>query len=1120
MQFFALLLFCMVIKAQNITRIYTDFNGYYTSGVGFVDTASKRPNKSHHLLAFTYTRDNVTKTFSTGVNDNILVNNGVSFTPSSFKALPINRISGTPGTNTYIGVGTYYNNVNNLTTNVTLTNNLDYYLTDGTNGLNLGTAIYNLPVSTIDFQVDNFNISRINDGVADIVVTQMGAYDTPDEFRFVDVNGNTVGYKLTVNMGAVNSVGVANWVFYNPTTKTRSASQPTSGTLGSGENNGRDMRLRCWDLADFGLNETNVGNIVRFEHILGGSSDMAFVAYNTSSFRALTDIQPGCITASNTFWLQSTRGLTLSSGNVTTWKDNSVKGLNVTQNTAGLYPAYSDNNLTNSNYNSQVIFSPNQKLVHPNTPFTTDTENMEVFVVARSHNSSSQPIVAFEKSSSASPTNNFFPSLNLTADNRLTFVYNSTSPLVTSNAAGASEFGLFNINYTRGGNLNIALNGVTSQTLANQTLSLGTWNTTMGAANSNFRIAEIITYPSVLSNADKLKIQSYLAIKYGKTLPQNYYSGGGSVIWNSTGGYHNRVFGIGRDDCQSLMQKQSRPTIDTEPVVEIAMTSFTASNSTNLTAMADGQFLIFGDNNGSLTSNAIKQSTASCFNTPLRTWQVQRTGNVINTQAAQVKLNLSNITWNNSSLVNSASNLYLLIDRNSNGVYNDAVDVAIKATSFSSNIAVFDNVVFDTDGNGSDLFTVGIVNGPLPSPGAISGNNSLCVNTGTYQFTNSVTGGVWSLDSAYIGTINNSGLLTVNNAGLNTVRYTVTNTVGCYASTTYNIHAYTNPANPGVSATYRFCSNENVTYNSLLTSETNTNWYATSNGTTPINGNQPAQTGTVYAKAIRNGCYSNAVASNITIDPFYSAGDDITATSSTVTLNADPSTGNWTVLSVSPFNGYINIAEPNKYNSTVTLGWRVSAMLQWNPANSVCKDVMEILNVQVLSVTGLEFNANWNSNYPLLSWSTLTEENNTGFDIYRSYNGSDYSKIGFVTSKNEKPFTYQLTDSSIGTTSKKVFYKVAAVDKNGSLTYSKTIQLSQNVQNQPLVTPNPFSNYLQLSNLPLAATVSVYNASGALVLSQKVTGSARISTNNLVAGAYIVIIRDNQTTFNFKLIKQ
>lgn len=1112
-----MLLFAMVIKAQNITRIHTDFNGYYTSGVGFVDTTSKRPNRSHNLLAFTYTRDNVTKTFSTGVNDNLLLSRGVSFTPSSFKSLPINKIAGTPGANTYIGVATYYNNTNQLTSTTPLANNMDYYLTDGTNGLDLGTAIYNLPVSTIDFQVDNFNISRINDGIADIIVTQMGSYDSPDKFRFVDVNGNTVGLELTVNMGSVNSVGIANWVFFNPTTKTRSSTQP-SGNLGTGENNGRDMRLRCWDLVDFGLNETNAGNIVRFEHILGGSSDIAFVAYNTSSFRALTDIQPGCITANNTFWLQSTRGLTVSSGNVTTWKDNSTKGLNVTQNTAGLYPSYLDNNVTNSNYNSQVVFAPTQKLVHPNTPLTTGDENMEVFIVARSHNSSSQPIVAFEKSSS--PANNFFPSLNLTADNRLSFIYNSSTPLVTSNPAGASEFGLFNLNYVRGGNLSISLNGVTSQTLPNQTLSLGTWNTTMGAQNSNFRITEIITYPSVLGNSDKLKIQSYLAIKYGKTLPQTYYSGIGTEIWNNTTGYHNRVFGVGRDDCQSLMQKQSRPTITTDPVVEVAMTSFAASNSTNLTAMADGQYLVFGDNNGSLTTNTIKQTTSSCFNTPLRTWQVQRTGNIINTQATQVKVNLSSITWDNSSLINSANNLYILIDRNSNGVYNDAGDAAIKATSFANNIAVFDNVIFDTDGNTKDLFTIGIVNGPLPSPGTISGNNSLCVNTASYQFTSTVSGGAWSLDSSYIGTINNTGILTVNSAGVNTVRYTITNPVGCYASTTYNIQAYTNPANPAVNATYRFCSSENTTYGSLLTSLPNTNWYSTAAGTTPINGNQLAQTGTVYAKTIQNSCYSNPVTSAITVDPFYSAGDDITASSSTVTLDAAPSVGTWTVFSTNPFNGYIQITDPTKYNTTVNLGWRVSAILQWNPANSVCKDQMEIMNVQVLSITGLEFNANWNNTNPVLNWSTISEENNTGFDVYRSYNGSNFSKVAFVAGKNSQPSAYQFVDSTLAVANRNVFYKIAAVDKNGSLTYSKTIQLSQNLQNIPIVTPNPFSNYLQFTNLPVAATLSIYNASGSLVLSQKVSSTSKIPTTNLVAGAYIVVIKDNQNIYNYKLIKQ
>ena len=67
-----------------------------------------------------------------------------------------------------------------------------------------------------------------------------------------------------------------------------------------------------------------------------------------------------------------------------------------------------------------------------------------------------------------------------------------------------------------------------------------------------------------LSDVERQRVSSYLAIKYGITLdqetPTDYLASDGSVIWNATAnaGYATNINGIGFDDDSDLMQKQSK----------------------------------------------------------------------------------------------------------------------------------------------------------------------------------------------------------------------------------------------------------------------------------------------------------------------------------------------------------------------------------------------------------------------------------------------------------------------------------------------------------------------------------------------------------------------------------
>ncbi|AJR04724.1 hypothetical protein [Siansivirga zeaxanthinifaciens] len=83
-----------------------------------------------------------------------------------------------------------------------------------------------------------------------------------------------------------------------------------------------------------------------------------------------------------------------------------------------------------------------------------------------------------------------------------------------------------------------------------------------GRTNKDFAavdIAEILVFPTTLSSADRNKIQSYLALKYGISLGDNtsavaYTSSNGTTLWPANATYKYDIFGIGKDDGSRLNQ--------------------------------------------------------------------------------------------------------------------------------------------------------------------------------------------------------------------------------------------------------------------------------------------------------------------------------------------------------------------------------------------------------------------------------------------------------------------------------------------------------------------------------------------------------------------------------------
>ena len=148
--------------------------------------------------------------------------------------------------------------------------------------------------------------------------------------------------------------------------------------------------------------------------------------------------------------------------------------------------------------------------------------------------------------------------------------------------------------------------------------------------------------------------------------------------------------------------------------------------------------------------------------------------------------------------------------------------------------------------------------------------------------------------------------------------------------------------------------------------------------------------------------------------------------------------------------------------------------------------ILDFFDVLIVPVELVSFDAAISSGKVVLNWKTATEVNNAGFEIERSENNSNFTKIGYVngsgttTEINE----YSFTDNSLEQIGK-YYYRLKQIDLDGSFEYSNTV--SVNFSDIPVVYnlfqnyPNPFNPQTTIKiSLPFESEVKliVYNSIG------------------------------------------
>lgn len=444
-------------------------------------------------------------------------------------------------------------------------------------------------------------------------------------------------------------------------------------------------------------------------------SGISSIVDNSRFTLGLREDGPGGIINNLDFWLRADAGVTGASS-IKSWNDQSRNKNNATDNLG----SYNGPELTLAsndtfNYNPAVRFDSanSEKLL-----FNSAINAGELIVVTRDP---FNDLIGYKRTISGGSNQRFFSHSNFkdgtasgsgAAD---AITYDFTGDNAITHIRSIPLEGISPLSSNRGFKNGRSLTVLTSSNNDNDQLNpwtndayLGAREPGIGNIKNHFSgdIAEVIMFSQPLSNNNRKKIESYLAVKYGITLDNtaggtagDYINSAGTIIWDASAniGYHNDIVAIGRDDKSQLGQVKSTSVNTGSMIILEAMGEGTNANN-SFVDLNDEESIIIGHDGGS-TSPIITEKHNSYKARTSRIWKSAVTG----TPGA---VTIKAILTNTGEIVEYG----LHTDNNT--------DFRIGSTNYvCSNIIgdtlIFDNVIL----NDGEYFTIGI---DLISPGGVS----------------------------------------------------------------------------------------------------------------------------------------------------------------------------------------------------------------------------------------------------------------------------------------------------------------------------------------------------------------------------------------------------------------
>jgi len=453
---------------------------------------------------------------------------------------------------------------------------------------------------------------------------------------------------------------------------------------------------------------------------------------------------PGGVNTNILFWLKADAGLTTAGANVTGWTDQSTASTAITVNGSP------DEVAVGRNYNPIINWTKSNGVDGGDFLSTADVTVQSYFCAAQltELNRSSTHMVTYDGVTLAAPCA-------------------QCATHGGSNGGGVAQYA--EVNYgnanfqsagvwrTNGDPTGVAYNTAHSgnfDIVTSRGTGTGSANVFLGGQNDNLPgfngrprdwfgpVGEMIVYSGAITTTEANKIESYLGIKYGITLGGNgsttlaYNSSVGTNYWSANSGYHNDIIGLGRDDNQELLQKQSQAPDDSS---RIYLSTLQASNVANAgTFASDQSYVMMGSNKGRVcnTPGALAEIPGTCglYSRLEREWKITKT-NFSEDISIDIKLNGCGAPGSVS-----VSQLRLLVDNDgdfSNGgttCYFNGDGSGVTFTYSNPTITISGISAAVLANNSSSFITVGSILSTTPLPIELTTFEANCTDSQVQLF--------------------------------------------------------------------------------------------------------------------------------------------------------------------------------------------------------------------------------------------------------------------------------------------------------------------------------------------------------------------------------------------------
>ena len=261
------------------------------------------------------------------------------------------------------------------------------------------------------------------------------------------------------------------------------------------------------------------------------------------------------------------------------------------------------------------------------------------------------------------------------------------------------------------------------------------------------------------------------------------------------------------------------------------------------------------------------------------------------------------------------------------------------------------------------------------------------------------------------------------------------------------------------------------------------------------------------------------------VPPITQAGSNQVTALSVATLNGaasyDPdgviTAYKWRKVS-GPFSLIIsNDLIPNPIVSALLPGTYQFELETTDNLGAKTRDTVEVLETMVLVPVKWIFVKGKHTGQSVeLHWATAAEVNNDRFEIERSDNGRDFTKVGSVSGSSQstgtKEYSFDDSQPKNGTS----YYRIKQIDKSGSSEYSVVVTVNSSVNKGRIeYFPNPAQNFINLmidDKGKGTVQIRIYNLEGRLVKEQQVNKQDEILTTTvqiqqLTSGIYMMEVK-------------